>query len=870
MYKGASEDLVDVHDPLGLTREAVEGVLSEYDQDARAFMRKYGFVDNFDYVVFRQGENERYPAKAIFLVAYSAIPGNADITIKGKRDTFSDVAGGPIHTEFRRLKYEIENRRNIAGETLADRIRSYLVQHHIEPARQRGDETVTIRAGDVHKELGLNAQMPSVCQAIESKALLQIANLAEHEIVAGPASGRGSNMVYRFKLAAGKYVPISLSDTQILARFDGNAEFRRSRQTWKSEQCSAFCRIARAVHSVGLDWYHTDIPQVRVGRKSSHLGRAEGTLGSLQFRTAGPYLSFSHQHEKLNLIGDYTFDAQSASSLEALIADAQEAIDRWRPNIPDRPGKWPDEYGHIAQADNESDTVTPPTNLILYGPPGTGKTYRTAREAVALCDGIAEFPESKEGRTALMARYNALVEQEQIGFVTFHQNYGYEDFVEGLRPTTYSEDGEPLTSGFRLAPEAGIFTKICERAEALHSAGDSQYDFTDKRFFKMSLGEVANPEDEYLFEEAIAGGFVHMGGDGGMDWSEPTFITKERMIAGYAERHPDEALLHPNSGIIEFPFRLKLRARVGDLVIVSKGNLLFRAIGEITGDYYQVERDNDDYTMRRQVKWLWVDRGGVSHDVIYGKRFSQRTVYEFAESELKLDAIRGLIEAGKGDQDDSPSKQFVLIIDEINRANVSKVFGELITLLEPDKRAGMENALKVTLPYSKRPFSVPANLHIIGTMNTADRSIALLDTALRRRFNFREMAPEPHLLEETSRLTGIDLVSVLTHINQRIEYLIDREHRIGHAFFIGCKTAEQVADAMRDKVVPLLQEYFFEDWSRIHAVLGDGFIKEDKLDPPPDFEGDRILAWSVISPFKEDAFARLTGKLAGKLDGVDE
>jgi 5-methylcytosine-specific restriction enzyme B len=129
------------------------------------------------------------------------------------------------------------------------------------------------------------------------------------------------------------------------------------------------------------------------------------------------------------------------------------------------------------------------------------------------------------------------------------------------------------------------------------------------------------------------------------------------------------------------------------------------------------------------------------------------------------------------------------------------------------------------------------------------------------------MAPEPGLL---GVVDGVDLKAVLTAINQRIEYLIDREHRIGHAFFIGCENAEQVHAAMRDKVIPLLQEYFFEDWSRIHAVLGDGFIREDKLDPPPGFEGDRVSSWSVLTPFKADAFERLIGKVAKPAVDFDE
>lgn len=139
-------------------------------------------------------------------------------------------------------------------------------------------------------------------------------------------------------------------------------------------------------------------------------------------------------------------------------------------------------------------------------------------------------------------------------------------------------------------------------------------------------------------------------------------------------------------------------------------------------------------------------------------------------------------------------------------------------------------------------------------MNTADRSIALLDTALRRRFLFREIEPEPNLL---SAVGPIDLGAVLTTINQRIEYLIDREHRIGHAFFMGCKSGDGVDAVMRDKVIPLLQEYFFEDWSRIHAVLGDGFIGKTLLKAPPGIDGGERESWFVKRPFDSDPYATL-------------
>lgn len=170
---------------------------------------------------------------------------------------------------------------------------------------------------------------------------------------------------------------------------------------------------------------------------------------------------------------------------------------------------------------------------------------------------------------------------------------------------------------------------------------------------------------------------------------------------------------------------------------------------------------------------------------------------------------------------------YVLIIDEINRGNVSRIFGELITLLEPSKRAGAPEALEVVLPYSKERFSVPRNVHLLGTMNTADRSLAGLDVALRRRFVFEELMPQPELLEGVSVSVGSISVSVgelLKVMNQRIEALLDREHTLGHAYFMPLRqspTLSTLAHIFRQQVLPLLQEYFFDDWERIRWVLND-------------------------------------------------
>lgn len=178
----------------------------------------------------------------------------------------------------------------------------------------------------------------------------------------------------------------------------------------------------------------------------------------------------------------------------------------------------------------------------------------------------------------------------------------------------------------------------------------------------------------------------------------------------------------------------------------------------------------------------------------------------------------------------NPSRQYAMVIDEINRGNISKIFGELITLVEVDKREGAKYPVAVTLPYSAETFSVPSNVDVIGTMNTADRSLALVDTALRRRFEFIESMPKPSILAGTivsHNGVDIDIEQLLTMLNKRIEALYDRDHTVGHAYFTRLKDLKEadrfseLKTVFRNKIIPLLEEYFFEDWQKIRLVLGD-------------------------------------------------
>ncbi|AXU18464.1 hypothetical protein C7W88_04525 [Novosphingobium sp. THN1] len=391
----------------------------------------------------------------------------------------------------------------------------------------------------------------------------------------------------------------------------------------------------------------------------------------------------------------------------------------------------------------------------------------------------------------------------------------------------------------------------------------------------MSLGRVG--QQDSVYDRAIEDGHISLGYGRDIDWSDERFATLDAIRNEWesAPREDDR----PSNYRQLHPFRNELK--VGDIVIVPASNRTFRAVGEVVGDYYYEPEGEPTYYHRRRVRWLVVLDEPLPLDTIIEGDFMMRSFYSIPARRVNHDALARLIQpvasSDEGSADSGETQQFVLIIDEINRANVSKVFGELITLIEPDKRLGMRNALKVRLPYSKREFGVPANLHIIGTMNTADRSIALLDTALRRRFRFEEMAPDtaaPAFIGAESS-TGLPLGAVLNTMNRRIEYLVDRDHRIGHAFFIDCNTKADVDAVMRDKVIPLLQEYFFDDWNRLAAVLGEkdkggNFLTCEIIEDPMCEGGEPLKSWRVRSSFDEGAYTRLVSVRAASPSDVED
>ena len=463
-------------------------------------------------------------------------------------------------------------------------------------------------------------------------------------------------------------------------------------------------------------------------------------------------------------------------------------------------------------------------NVIFYGPPGTGKTYTTAKRAVEICK--TESEKELTDYSEIMKRYNELKEKNRIEFITFHQSYGYEEFIEGIKPKVLNEDDKSENENSQEIEYEivdGIFKEFCDNArKAIIESKSNIYISPKAIVWKVTV------KDE-VKEDCFNSNYVRINFE---------LNTK---------------------GALNFVDKIKK----GDIIITTnRSRTRINGIAVVTDDEGVTLETKEKNRTVRNVSWLAKNIDEDIYEINGKKILPRKTVTKVpnmkVEDIIKLAKEKESIVLSKEELSKIVIKEnkdpYVFIIDEINRGNISKIFGELITLIETTKRAGKEECISTKLPYSKKEFTVPDNVYIIGTMNTADRSIALMDTALRRRFKFEEMLPNYDLLEDIfveDKGTKVNIGAMLKVINERIEYLYDREHTIGHAVFLEKMENDKIdidinklENIFKKNIIPLLQEYFYEDYEKIRIVLGDNAKDEDEqfisaVSIPKDvFEGD--------------------------------
>ena len=522
-----------------------------------------------------------------------------------------------------------------------------------------------------------------------------------------------------------------------------------------------------------------------------------------------------------------------------------------------------EDNGFVSNQIQANLNIAYPLNQILYGPPGTGKTYNAIKKAVAIADRLSEADLDRKypKREELTKRYRQLVEEKRVVFTTFHQSMAYEDFIEGIKPVTRN-DG---SISYEVVP--GIFKQLCKLSSQAWLSGANQnskatipieqpsIQISDNVFSELFDAYLKTlPDDSETEHSSVVLHTVR-----GKPFEVFRAINKPKIIvrAGL-KRTPSpiskkellqiyRKLKRPNFGSYE-------KILINE-ILKLRSNDIYPTISNIFDQAY-TKLCSDLKSMSEPVMKVKTPNGtefGISlnkkgnlnvhtapefkpsvtltkdniYSYVIGKNFPPYDKGYFLGVIKLLQDKYGFIQITQESNENSNGLSplpFVLIIDEINRGNVSQIFGELITLIEPDKRLGKEEELEVTLPYSKEKFSVPSNLYIIGTMNTADRSVEALDTALRRRFSFEEMAPDYSLLEGSTS-EGIDLAELLKTINNRIEGLLDKDHVIGHSYFLRVSKDEKTLyDVFFDEIIPLLQEYFYGNFGRIALVIGRGFV----------------------------------------------
>ena len=469
-----------------------------------------------------------------------------------------------------------------------------------------------------------------------------------------------------------------------------------------------------------------------------------------------------------------------------------------------------------------------PLNAILYGTSKREKIYNIILYSVAIIERNKEIYNNKSSEKCIrfLERFKNYIGNEQIKFIASNASYTYEDFKKfcaEVEKDKYNNNYILILDNIDKSDMLKIFgddyseleKRICNKEKSklpknLYILGTTSKTFLSIKFFKDFNFIKAHSKDE--IKEHIVEIDEEIENLLGVKEEENNF------------KFPLNSILYGPPGTGK-----TYNSILYSLGIATKNEGIINRIKNNT-ETISDEKINEfnDLKKQGQIEFITFHQSYSYEDFVEGIRPTLATKDSEDNKDLKYTIHSGIFkkicERARNDKD----KNYVLIIDEINRGNISKIFGELITLLEPSKRLGETEELKIRLPYSGEEFGVPKNLYILGTMNTADRSIALLDIALRRRFNFIEMPPKYNLLKTINCKEGeINLQDLLKAINTRIEFLLDKDHLIGHSYFINIKTFEDLKEVFKNSIMPLLQEYFYDDFEKIKFILN---IKDDEDD----------------------------------------